>query len=721
MFRQDASRWISLAAISAFLFTSLPLGGQGITGTILGVVTDPSNAGVGKAVVKITNVDTNQSNEVQTDSNGNYELPLLKPGAYRVAVSAPGFRALVREGIRLIVGDRLRVDLSLQVGALTETVNVAERAELVESGTASLGTALSEHSVTNLPIRGRYVLQFAALAPGVQINPQAVNSGGGGLTGADFSVNGGRYRNNELLVDGVSSSQPKNNDFGVLPLPEGVVEMKIQTNSFSAEFGRTGGGVFNIVTRGGTNEFHGSLFEFHQNDDLNSNAWFANARGQVKGQFRRNQFGGALGGRVIRNKTFFYADYQRTPSSSAGSTGAATIPTEAQFRGDYSKYVNRLGQPVILYDPVTTRANPSGGLLRDPFPGNIIPPDRINVVARNVIKLYPQPNRPGVGPANVDNFVYQIPSSGTAYQYTARIDHELSSAHRLFGRLTRAKSIGDSKGEYGTVGDTQLGNNPGSPELNSTLNDTYMFSPTLLLNSRIGVTRGTSIRTPLHENVSLTALGFPALLDAQKEDSSLPAFRPANYGGLGPQAGDRIRLANTIWSVASDVTTIRGKHTLKMGGDVRMYDQNLYQAQTPSGSFSFATNFTQGPDPQRASLTAGDGFATFLLGVGSGNIAYSPRLAVRNIYWAMFVNDDVRVSSRLTVNAGLRYEVEEPRTERYNRFATFNFEGKSPVPALPNLTGYLTHPGVAGEPRNQTNRAPWNFGPRVGLALSAEF
>jgi len=698
------------------LLVSLQCAPQNITGTILGSVTDSTGAVIPAAKVVITNTDTGQSNETATDTVGRYEVPLLKPGRYSVSVSATGFQTLERQGIRLTVGDRLRVDLTLQVGQIAERVTVNERAELVESGTGSLSVTLGGRSIEDLPLKGRYVLQYAALTPGVQINPFAVNAGGGGLTNADFSVNGGRYRSNELLVDGVSSSQPKNNDFGVLPLPEGVVEMKIHTNSFSAEFGRTGGGVFNIITRGGTNQFHGSVFHFHQNDNLNANAWFANSRGQAKGNFRRNLFGGSAGGPVARNKTFFYADYQGARNSSAGSTGAATLPTRQQMSGDFSQTLNRTGQPVLIYDPVTTR-QAGAGRIRDAFPGNRIPASHIDRAAANVIKLYPQPNRPGIGPANLNNFVFQIPAKSRGRQYTARIDHELASHHRLFGRYTTSKGSSKGFGEYGTVGDTQLGFNPGSPEYNASLNDTYTFSPTLLLNTRLGFTRGASARRPLHENVSLAELGFPAFLDRDKEDSSLPGFRPANYAGLGPQAGDRIRLANDIWHLASDVTSIRGGHSLKWGGEVRMYNQNLYQAQAPSGQFSFAVGTTQGPDPQRATLMAGDGFASFLLGVGSGSISSSPRLAVRNFYWALFFNDHIRVTRSFTLSLGLRYEVEEPRTERYNRFATFDFDGAFPirVPGM-SLTGFLTHPGVDGQPRNQTDRAVKNFGPRAGFA-----
>lgn len=695
-------------------------GAQSITGSLLGTVTDPSGAPVLGAQLRVLRESTNTESETKTDNRGNYEVPLLRPGTYRITAGAPGFQTLVRSGIELSVGGRVQVNLALQIGTAAESIVVTGRAELVESGTAALATTLGSRAIEELPLKGRYVLQFAALTPGVQVNPQAVNAGGGGLTNADFSVNGGRYRTNDLLVDGVSSSLPKNNDFGVMPLPEGVVEMKIHTNAYSAEFGRTGGGVFNVITRGGSNELHGSLFLFHQNDNLDANAWFANTRGQAKGNFRRNQFGGSMGGPVKRDKTFYYGDYQDTRASSAGSTGAATLPL-AEFRqGDFRNLVNRNGQAITIFDPVTTTASGSG-FVRTPFPGNAIPASRQDVAARNLMKLYPEPNRPGTGPARVDNFVFQQPSQSRSYQYTGRVDHEFSSFHRIFGRYTRSNGTSTALGDYGTLGDSVLGFNPGSVSQSAAINDTYTFTPTVLLNSRLGFSRDFSARTPLHEGINLAQFGFNPALDSIREENSLPGFRPAGYGGLGPQGGDRIRLANDIWHLNSDLTVIRGTHTIKMGGEGRLYNQNAYQAGSENAQFSFPVSWTQGPDPQRATLTAGDGIASFLLGTGGGSITSTPRLAVRNFYWGAFVNDDWKMSSRLTLNLGFRWEVETARTERYNRFATFDFTRPFPipVPGLPGLRGTLTHPGQDGEPRGNMDNVWTNFGPRAGFAYRA--
>jgi hypothetical protein len=250
------------------------------------------------------------------------------------------------------------------------------------------------------------------------------------------------------------------------------------------------------------------------------------------------------------------------------------------------------------------------------------------------------------------------------------VDHEFSAAHRLFGRYSTQSSRNRVFPDYGTLGDTLLGYSPGNKGYSAAVNDTLTISPTVLLNARLGFSRLKEIRTPLHEGIKMADLGFNPALDAVRLEASLPNFAPAGYGALGPASGDRIRLANDIWHLNSDLTMIRSAHTWKFGAEGRLYNQNSFQAGGEQGVFSFSPAFTQGPNPQQATATAGDSIASFLLGLGGGSITSTPRLAVRNIYWSLFVNDDWRVSRRLTLNLGMRYEVEEPRTERYNRFAT---------------------------------------------------
>ncbi len=692
--------------------------GQTITGTILGTVTDETRAAIPGATVTIINVDTNRPVVVQTNSRGDYEVPLLKPGVYSIAVSAPGFQTLERQGIQLTVGARQGIDISLRVGQITEKVTVEARAGLVETAPGTTSSFVNDKLLQELPTTFGNLNDYAALVPGVNTN-DALGQNYTGLgrgRAAEISVNGGRLKTNEMMIDGISVLMPRNGDFGAMPMPTSVQEMRVVTNTPGAEFGRTGGGVFNVVTKGGGNTFHGSLWELHANHALNANSFFANLRNQETAAFRHNYWGGSANGPIRRDKTFFHFDYQGAIRNDSAQRDVFTIPSEAEVRGDFSQTLNRLGQPVIVYDPETTRKI-GNKYVRDPFPGNRIPDFRMNKVSRNVIKYYPKPNLPGEGPAKVNNFLSDAPFFTGYLNYTGRIDHDFSSGHRIFSRFTH--SLEDKHGRE-RFGDRS---NPADPTMrddkypsyNVVVNDTYTFSPILLLNTRAGFSRAGDTGNPVHENISLTELGFAPMLDQVKGDSYLPRFTPSGYAQLGDPG--RRKLANNIWQLAGDLTWIRGRQTLKFGADARMYDQNVWAGSSEAGNFSFGPNFSQGPDPQRASETGGNSVASMLLGLGSGNINSTPHLKVRNFYYAAFVSDDIKLG-RLLLNLGLRWEIETPRTERDNRFSTFNFLEPMPlpIPGLPNLRGFLTHAGQNGEPRGNNDPAYRNFSPRVGFA-----
>jgi Carboxypeptidase regulatory-like domain len=698
---------------------------QNISGTLLGNVTDASGAVLVGAEVTITHKETNQVSKTATNELGYYQAPYLKPGNYRVEVTLQGFKKGTREDVVLKVEDRLRLDFRMEVGEVTETLTVSGEVPLVESETSSLGQVIAEKSIQELPIKGRNVFDLVALTPGVQVNPRGL--GVVASTGdnsaplfvlSDISINGGRFRSNDFMLDGVSIMLPENNDFAISPTPDGTAEFKVMTNSFGPQFGRSGGGVINVVTKSGTNALHGTVYEFFRNDRLRANNFFANAQGQARGVSHFNLFGAAAGGHVIRDKTFFFAEYQGHREDLAAGGQTLTVPTAAQRTGNFAGLVNQQGQPVIIYDPGTTRPNPSGsGFTRDPFPGNIIPADRINPVALKMMQFVPLPNREGTGPARINNFAFQPVSSINSDQWSVRIDHRLSDRHSFFARATRNTGDSGAGGPFNTIADNVLGIIV-NRVFNFVLNGTYTFSPSRLLNWRYGVTRRFEGRSPIHDGeVKLTELGFPAAIAAASQEQTFPTITFSNYGQWGPPGGDRIRRGNDIHTWVADQTEIHGRHTLNFGGDLRLYNQTPFQGGSPSGAYSFTQSFTQGPNPVAASLTAGDGFASLLTGFGAGSINSVPALAIRNWYWALYLNDEIKMG-KLTLNAGLRYEVEEPRTERYNRFATFDFTRAFPiqVEGLSNLRGALTHPGQNGEPRGNFNTAHKNFGPRIGLA-----
>jgi len=714
---------ITLSIVAAFICFGFAAVAQNITGSILGQVQDASNALVANAEVEVLNLETNQAQRVKTSASGLYEASYLRPGSYRVTVIANGFKKTVREGITVQIESRLRLDFQLEVGDSQATVTVSSETPLIETENASLGQVVSTRSLQELPIRGRNIFDLVGLAAGVQVNPRSL--GGTASTGdnsaplfaqSDISINGGRFRTNEFLVDGVSIMLPENNNFAFSPSPDGTQEFKVLTNTFGPQYGRSGGGVINVATKAGANEYHGTVYEFFRNDRLRANNYFANARGQKRGVFHYNQFGAAGGGRIIKDKTFFFAEYTGHREDISGAPGVLTLPTDLQRRGDFSQTRNRQGDPVTVYNPFSTRAGGSG-FVRDAYPGNIIPASSQSRVAQNLLKFYPTPNRPGEGPAIINNYVWAANQAINSNQWTVRGDHRISEKHSVFGRVSRNTGDNGNNGPFGNIADSVLGETV-NRVWNGVINSTSILSPTRILNVRFGATRRVEGRVPLADGkVSLAELGFAANVASGAQEQIFPTVGITNYAQLGPPVGDRIRRGNEVYMLVGEQTEIHGRHSIVYGGDIRLYNQTPFQAGATGGSYSFGLGQTQGPDPLRATLTAGDGMASLLTGFGNGSIQRVPALAIRNMYYAFFVNDDIKFK-KLTINVGVRYEYDQPRTERYNRFANFDFAAPYPVNVaeLPNLKGTLKFAGQNGVPRGQFNGAPLNFGPRVGLA-----
>ena len=701
----------------------LSLAAQNITGSLLGNITDPSGAPIARASVEITNIDTNQSVKSDTDTAGLYQSLYLRPGPYRIRVNAPGFKQSLRDRVTIQVESTIRADFQLQLGEASSTVTVTGEAPLVDSESASLGQAVSTRAVEELPIQGRNIFDLAGLTAGVQVNPRA--SGGTASTGdtstplfvqSDISINGGRFRTNEYLVDGVSIMLPENNNYAFSPNPDGTQEFKVLTNSFGPQYGRSGGGVINVVTKGGSNDFHGTLYEFFRNDRLRANNFFSNARNQARPVSHFNQFGAVVGGRIARDKTFFFADYQGHRENAAGAAGILTVPTAAERTGDFSRSRAANGNLVTIFDPLTT-TNTGTAFTRVPFPNAIVPADRQSKVGRNLVGFYPLPNRPGDTAALINNFVFAPSSYVNSNQYSARIDHRINARHSLFGRYTYNTGDTGTSGPYNNIADNVLGVTVNRVH-NASVNLTTLLSATRILNFRIGATRRFEGRIPLADGkVNLTTLGFPAALAAQVDEQLFPTVAVANYGQLGPASGDRIRRGNGVYTLVAEQTEIHGRHTLVYGADVRFYDQTPYQGAAPSGSYSFALSQTQGPNPLVPTLGAGNGLASLLIGFGSGNVSGVPALRVRNFYNGLFINDQIKFK-KLTYNAGVRWEYDQPRQEKYDRFANFDFNAPFPisVPAIGPLKGVLRYAGRDGQPRGQYNSTYKNFGPRVGLA-----
>ncbi len=696
---------------------------QNITGAILGNITDPAGASIAQAAVELTNTDTNQTVKVESESSGLYQALYLRPGTYRIRVGAKGFRQSVRDAVTVQVESTLRADFQLQIGDAGTTVTVTAEPPLIESETASLGQTVSSRTIEDLPIQGRNIFDLAGLTAGVQVNPRAV--GGTASTGdvgtplfvqSDISINGGRFRTNEYLVDGVSIMLPENNNFAFAPTPDGTQEFKVLTNSFGPQFGRSGGGVVNVITRGGGNDYHGTIYDFFRNDRLRANNFFSNARGQARPVSHFNQFGAAGGGRIVRDKTFFFADYQGHRENATGGAGILTVPTALEKAGNFSQSRAANGNLVSIYDPKTIRTV-GNGFQRDPFPGAIVPTDRMAKTGKNLAGFYALPNRAGETASLINNYVWAPVSYVNSNQLTFRIDHRFNERHSMFGRYTHNSGDTGAGGPFKNIADNVNGVTVNRVH-NVVVNHTATLSPTRILNLRIGATRRFEGRVPLAAGqIDLTALGFPASIGARVDEQVFPTVAVANYGQLGPPSGDRIRRGNGVYTVVGEQTEIHGRHTLVYGADYRLYDQTPFQSAASSGSYSFALSQTQGPNPLVATLGAGNGLASLLLGFGSGSIQSSPALHIRNSYTGLFINDAIKFS-KLTVNVGVRWEYDEPRKEFYNRFANFDFNAPFPiqVPGYTNLKGVLRYAGRDGLDRGQYNSIYNTFGPRIGLA-----
>lgn len=698
--------------------------GQNITASVLGTVSDTSGGSVMGAEVTARRVETNRILTARTDESGKFEIPYLQPGNYEVRVTAAGFKTVVRDNVTLQLADRARLEFALEVGEVTTTVSVSGGAPLVESETSSLSLAMGTKPIVELPLLGRSVFSLVNLAPGVLTGPAFYNRQFPVATFLDseFSINGGRLRTNEMLLDGVSILVPNNNFMAFKPSVDVTQEFQVLTNNFSAEFGRTGGGVVNITTRGGSNEFHGTVFEFFRNKALNANGWFRNANGNAEpAPFVFNQFGGSLGGPIRSNKTFFYGNYEgrqeRQSRVAIGASLLATLPTNLQRSGDFSQTFDRNGALVRIHDPATTRRNDAGtGYIRTQFPNNVIPASRIDPVARNVLTFVPAQNLPGAPFTNVENFLSTPVAKIYENQASVRIDHIFSERHAMFGRFTHARNFQDFPGIWQNESAPTVGDSFHNITALS-LNDTFTFTPVLVMSLRYGLTRYHEDRRPPAVGFEVGSLGLPASYVSGLARAQFPRFNFAGYQAVGGEDGG-ILDGTLIHHAAASATWIHGRHTLKFGGEGRLMQMNVFQTSNTAGAFSFGPNFTQGPDATVASSTSGNAIASFLVGLGGGGVTIPPYLSTQNSYWSGFINDDIKLSSGLTLNLGLRYDLETPFNERFDRLSYLDFNQTAPIPNGTQVRGVVLHAGRNGRDRNQLEPDWNNFGPRIGFAYS---
>lgn len=689
---------------------------------VRGVVQDSSGAVVPHAKVTITNDGTQVSEKTTTDAMGRYIFLSLSPASYTVKVEIAGFKTILHPNVVLRVGQQIDLDFTLELGEITSTVEVTAESTLLNSVSAALGTEVTNRYIMDMPLSGREITDLAYLAPGVTEVP---GQGIGMLGGTTFTSNGQRYSTAEFRADGALISAPEggegsNTNINYHPLVESVQEFKLQNNSFSAEFGNNGGTVVNIVTKSGTNEFHGSGWWFFSRPWGDANSFFTNrdcppegspdrpADG-CKGSYLHDQYGASIGGPIIKKKTFFFVDLERRRDSYPELI-QGTVPTALEKSGDFSQTFNSDGTLQQIFNPFDVHQDAEGNWLRAPFTNNIIPHDLLDPVAVNVMKLYPEPTSAGDPITHQNNLTKNFVHPSPSYHYDFKIDHVFTSNHRIFGRYGRNhyEDNGPSYASYILGAYTTKTN-----AHNAVISYDWTPSPTILWTSRIGADRWYS-RTILQDS-DLSSVGLPSYLGDLSGLKRLSPFVPDNYYPIvGSSCADTLE-THTQWMYSSSFSKVVRSHSMKFGFEQRQFLNNFWQPCDANGAFFFGKGETV-QDIFNPSDVQGNDIASLLLGWPySASMGTTPPTSNKSKDTGFFFQDDWKLTSRLTLNLGLRYEWSTPYTERYNRSGWSNFTGDSgiDVPGLGRLKG-ITDFATSDKRTVDSDRN--NFGPRLGFA-----
>jgi hypothetical protein len=706
MTRRVVSIWALLA-----VFTAAAAFGQAVSGTILGTVTDATGAVRAGAKVTVVSELTGLTRATTADGNGEYTFPSLPTGRYTVMAEVTGFRTLAVSNIELGVDQRARVDLKLETGAISETMTVVGETPLLQTSSSELGTTVGDEQIEALPLNGRNFVNLTRTVPGVLRGIPGANIDGAGSlawrASASFSANGQRPRDNNFLLDGVDNNETWLQTVVIFPSVDSLDEFKMQTSTYSAEFGRSLGGVVNLQIKSGTNTLRGSAFEFHRDDAFDANNFFNNRAGRGKPDFKQNQFGGTLGGPVLRNKTFFFASYQGHREDQ-GQTFLSTVPSVAMRNGDFSELSR------VIYDPQTGQ----------PFPGNVIPSSRFDPVAVQIFKqLYPEPNTAGTRQANgqtINNYLINPVKTRADNQMDMKVDHSLSAANRFFARYSfqNTKRVQPATLPHGDAGAT-FGAGDGNVKAKGlAINDTHIISNRWLNEARFGWTSIKFFMTSIDYGTNpANAVGLPGI-NLNDVTSAMTQLTFQNIRNLGANSNQPLITNQNDFSLTDNVTWTRGRQTLKMGGNLILRSREILNADTIVGQFSFNNNMTSNCAGQPAGCTVNSatGFdvASFLLGLTAAknrNLFDSGTYTEKRPEIGAYAQDDVRLTPKLTLNLGLRYDVFPPWVEIKDRQSNFDPSTGTFVVASPDATIDGVHVG-----RYLQTYSKADVGPRFGFA-----
>ena len=722
-----------------FLVHQAALGQGSYTAQVRGTVTDPAHAVVNNARVTATNESTSLVTNATTNASGEYVMNGLRPASYSIKVEAPGFRDVVRTGLVLAVSQQATVDFALSLSSTIETVTVTDTAPLLDTGSSSLGTDVTNEFVSRMPLQGRDATQLVYLSAGVT----KLNNADNYPTGTDFSSNGQRYGSAEIRLDGNLATGPEQgegatNNLSYMPSTEVIQEFKVQNNSFAAEFGSNGGTVVNVLMKSGTNNFHGSGWWFGQRPGLNANDFFSVRDGVPRGGGTHDQYGFSLGGPIFKGKTFFLVDLERQRNISKNLV-SARVPTVLERQGDFTQTMtqdlNGDATPVQLFNPFDVDSNGD----RQRFPvdpttnsTNVIPTTLMSPVwlALNAQNAFPMPTGP-VDSSNV-NFNAPVIETSPSTQFDIKLDHQLTNNVHLMGRYSQNSSHDTSPGLFFDGSHTQV------TTRNVALEHTWSLRPNLLLTSRFGLERYYQNETP--QTVDPAQFGFQSILTEANHITRMTEVNVDNYSSLmGDQCCINTINGHTQYVYSSSLNWVKGNHVLKFGGEQRLFLNNFFQPDDATGLFHFSGSTTAQNAIFDPLSEDGDAMASLELGWPSdGHINIKPAVLQKSKQTAFYAQDDWKVTPRLTLSLGLRYEWSVPYTERFNRIQFSNFTGNSGVtvdltPASSGIVDNNGDPvdlsslglgatqlrGTTVFPTSSMRHVPIdrnNFGPRLGFA-----
>jgi Carboxypeptidase regulatory-like domain len=766
--RLPRSYWLVLLV---FLL-AMPAGvfGQGYFGTITGVLTDPTGAVIPGARVTLTDQEKGYAFNATSGGDGRYLYRSIPPGVYSVTAEMAGFKKTVRTGIRVDVNQNATANLSLKVSASSETVEVNAQTQTLDTQDATTGLVVDRKFINDLPLVDRYVMDLTSLTPGVT---ETDDQCGTGCTGTNFVSNGSRNSTADVLMDGatITNFEPNGGVTQVTytPSPEAVDEFRVEQSNFSAEYGFSGASVVNMITRSGTNSFHGSAYDFIRNTITDANNWFNNLNGIPIPPVHRNNFGGTVGGPIFKNRTFFFFDYDATRQSSM-STYQAGVPTDAErSNGDFGEVCTAQGgtfdstgmctvaagqiwDPYSgVYQPSSPDGSSAAGAYRSAFipynnigvyasPGNPnlegtpyqlsgAPGDLIDPIAQTMMKMFPGPTPNMPNPTIYDNWIASGASSYPNDQFDIKIDHRFSESNLLSAKYSQEWNSPVSHNCFGNFADPCAGGpNKGTAHL-FTINDEHTFSKSLLLTAIFGFTRGAENILAYNGAGGVTdpvsKLGFPAYLNSNGF-MGVPSmfidqgtYYSAGYTSIGGDPYGNYRQGQDTGQVTVALNKVFGNHGMKFGFEGRQHQMNYIQTNAPNGVFNFDHSATS-QCPNDFSSCGGDGMAAFMMGNPNAGAYYEiqDRPATQDRQYAWYAQEDWKANRKLTLNIGLRYEMSIPRTDRHNRQNWMDLDVPFPV-SVPGLTLKGGEVFASDKERRIVNGDWKDIQPRIGFAFLA--